>query len=277
MENKVHTKRNKLKKNSTLELTFFLKQEVLKTKTNSVLLLKTVDDKTFLMVVGEPSKIEEMIKLSSKFSKNRVLLKILKSGSCVNLNPFKLKVNQGLYGYVICEQNKFQLLKDALENRTIDLLQFKTSLKAFLRHYSKLNKDSGLVYNNVNAECLLFRPNIFVMVNFENVIISRNKSVKHKSFQHESLRDKSTKPKYNYNKLKSMNANFELKTYQALNDSMNYEIICILWLISISESYLNDVPKGLKLSKEDITFLKSTETLSDKLDYLLKMEYFKFM
>tara|TARA_Y100000590_G_C15500402_1_gene931390 strand:+ start:150 stop:983 length:834 start_codon:yes stop_codon:yes gene_type:complete len=277
MDNKVHTKRNKLRKNSTLELTFFLKQELLKTKTNSVLLLKTVDDKTFLMVVGEPSKIEEMIKLSSKFSKNRVLLKILRSGSCVNLNPFKLKVTQGSYGYVICEQNKLQLLKDALENRTIDLLQFKTSLKAFLRHYSKLNKDSGLVYNNVNAECLLFRPNIFVMVNFENAIVSQNKSAKHKSLQHKSVQHKSVKHKYNYNKLKSMNANFELKTYQALNDSMNYEIICILWLISISESYLNDVPKGLKLSKEDITFLKSTETLSDKLDYLLKMEYFKFM
>ena len=564
MDNKVYSKKNMFKKNSTLKLNFMLKKTLLKTSSSSILLLNTLSNEQFIMIVNSKISLEQLVKISRRYPKNRILFKPLQSGSCIGLNPFTGNSNSNSkeYGYLISKHNNYDVLKNVLQRRQINLLEFKSSLKSFLRHYSKLNRDIGFKYNNINPESLLFRPNVFVLIDFKHATfnekmirsnpdvkkltvqnlrntsyekktnqqsyfknktknptfnkgslsdsnkirrkkmlekqsklqtnkinntnknkLTKNNQKKPKTFLNrikkttyntikkskediskklqDSQNDMYRKPKtnnklkktnnklkktnnklkktykdsiskqisslkkkslektiksssnktnlsrkndltkrsnktisnqnsffdkmtkqayglveqskkniskklqdsqndfskkitkktnvvkkkksnivkrrknlvkrkknlvkrqsnamkqktkllqnsllrkntnktpsnstlksskkqsnlkggknkklYNYNKFKNIDKTFDITKYKELDNNDNYEIICILWLISISEKYLNNIPKGLILSKEDISNLKNTQNLCDKLDYLLKLEYFKFM
>jgi len=71
------------------------------------------------------------------------------------------------------------------------------------------------------------------------------------------------------------------KMYQ-LNDISeksegNYDIICIIFLINICNSYLNEIPKELTLDQDDIKFFNNNYHLYDKLNYLLKKDLLKIL
>ena len=75
---------------------------------------------------------------------------------------------------------------------------------------------------------------------------------------------------------------YEMKKMYQLNDISeksegNYDIICIIFLINICNSYLNEIPKELTLDQDDIKFFNNNYHLYDKLNHLLKKDLLKIL
>ena len=153
MDNKVYSKKNKFKKNSTFKFNFNLKKQLLRTTKTSVLLLNNFENQKFIMLISSNESLEKLVKISSIYPKNKILFKPIQSGSCKGLNPFNNN-NSIDYAFLICKDYNHHVFKNILESRKINLLNFKNALKTFLKNYSKLNREIGFVYNNINKSDL---------------------------------------------------------------------------------------------------------------------------
>lgn len=275
-------------KTSSLKLKYELKEILVKNLKNTLLLIKDIDNNTYLLVINSEKTIIEMIQFSK--IKSNLFLKPIDYGITNKLNPLnKYNNKSNKFGFILMKQNNYNLYKNVLENRKINLYEFKMALKKFLINYISINKKNSFMYNNINPECLLFKKNNFVMIDFTNIVYLENNKLTGgglKSFfkkGKEIITGKTKKnnnesmPSSYYNKLKIINDKFELKQYKLLDNVENYDIICILWLIYITEHAINDIPKPLILDTKDIKNIKDMNQFYEKLEFLVKQQYFTYM
>lgn len=253
-------KSKNFKLDTSLKIQFMFHKDIVIESNFTIKSLKDSSKKKYVIYCGEYKRMYKMMLYICQFKINPGFIRYSLS---YNVNPFDTTTaTKKQYYYIIFKSGYFDILKYAILKNKINLYDFKNILSKFLRNYSKLNKKHGFIYNNINSESLgINKINSNMNLIMLDYSYSFDKSVK--SIQRTLSKEYFLLKKY-YN-LDKINEKYE----------GNYEIISILLLINICNSYLNDIPKLIIITEEDNIFFNKKYELYDKINYLLKKDYFK--
>jgi len=250
--------------NSSLKIQFIFDKLLEETQNSIIINLKDVQDKSYILLSSDLKRMYLMMLFICKYKIKPGFVRYSISNS---LNPFtntNTKTSNNFY-YIIFKSDKFQLLKNAILRKHINLYDFKKALNQFLKSYSVLNKKYGFIYNNINSDSLavneLNKQKYIIMFDYTYSYDSSTKSTHTKKYNKE------------YYEMKKM---YELNDISEKSEG-NYDIICLIFLINICNSYLNEIPKELTLNQDDIKFFNNNYHLYDKLNYLLKKDLLKIL
>ena len=253
-------KSKKFPVDSSLKIRFVFGNELLNDKVSCIITLKSVDNKNFALL---SSNIDRMYLMLLFICKYKIKPGFIRYSISDNLNPFSSSKSSDKYYYMIFKSDKLFSLKDAILQKQINLYDFKKGILRLLKSYIQLNKKYNFVYNNISSDCLY--------VNF----IGGNKDIImfDYTYSYDSNTKATTKKKYE----KSF---YEMKKLYDLNELSekiegNYDLICIIFIINICNSYLNEIPKELVLNKEDKVFFNGNHKLHEKLSLILKKDFLR--
>ena len=256
----------------------------------------------YILIIGDYKHIYPQVFVICKFKNNNLTSHVpkLKTYGKVDktfTKKFPLKKTDDLYFYIIDKING-ENFKNTIIYQLIDIYHFKQLMKDFLKFFSKSNKKIGYLNYNLKGNTLVFeqRENKNLKLSFsgyEHALVNGSSNL-------DSFMNSFEKMKYTFTKIFYQNP-FMLKTVSKLGDKNikgtefnrnldpadrsilkikynsngNYDIMCILRLINTTERILNNIPKQITLSQDQIDFFNSEVPLGDKLDFLLKFSYFK--
>lgn len=222
------------------------------------------------------------------------------------VDKYHLKSHKNLY-FILIEYLGPNNFEDVLMYKLINLYKFKQLMVQFIRFYIKANKKLGFIHYNMKFQNLIFeiKKDEVKKLCFIDLGNSITTGLKKQKFYSMKLYEKYWKArKYVYTKpwlmtllapfgvgveknidQKALNRNknyykkmdvADTSIYEInYNNNGNYDIIVILRLINTAERVLNKLPKQITLSKDQIKYFNSHKPLYEKLEYLLKFNYFK--
>ena len=245
---------------SSLKVQFVFGNILLDDKTSCVISLKTTDSKNFVLL---SSNIDRMYLMLLFICKYKIKPGFIRYSISNSLNPFTESKSSKKYYYMIFKSDKLFSLQDAIVQKQINLYDFKKGFIRFLKSYIQLNKKYDFIYNNINSKCLY--------VNFING--TKDIIMFDYTYSYDSTIKKTTKKTYD----KSFYDMKELYDLKDISEKIegNYDLLCIIFLINICNSYLNEIPKELVLNKEDKDFFNAKHKLYEKLNVILKKDFLK--
>ena len=248
--------------NSSLKIQFIFDKLLQETQNSIIINLKDIQGKSYILLSSDLKRMYLMMLFICKY---KIKPGFVRYSISNNLNPFSNTKASNNFYYIIFKSDKFQLLKNAILRKHINLYDFKKALNQFLKSYSTLNKKYGFIYNNISSDSLVVNK-----LNKQKHIIMFDYT-----YSYDSITKNTHTKKYN-------KEYYEMKKMYQLNDISeksegNYDIICIIFLINICNSYLNEIPKELTLDQDDIKFFNNNYHLYDKLNHLLKKDLLKIL
>lgn len=263
-----------------------------------------LNDKKYILKVGSYKDIFPEVYITLELKNNKLssnIPKMYKFGKVDStFKKYGLKETKDLY-FIIIEYFGPNEFGDIIKYQLIDIYRFKQLMIQFLKYYSKANKKIGFIHYDIKFDNLFLNKNKTRLM-----FIDLGWSITDKSYLQKSFRNKVSTLGYQIEKfgkkqlfiLKKLKiAQNKDKTQIALNRNHkyynnidpanksiykikyntlgNFDIINILRLINTTERILNEIPKQITLTNEQIEFFNSEVSLGDKIDYLLKFPYFK--
>ena len=246
---------------SSLKIQFIFGNELLNNKVSVIISLKGIDKKNYILLSSDFNRMYLMILFICRY---KIKPGFVRYSVTNNLNPFTESKTSDKYYYIIFKSDELFSLKDAVLQKQINLYDFKKGIIQLLKLYSLLNKKYNFIYNNINSECLY----VNCIGTNKNIIMFDYTYAYDSKTQRNSKKKKYGKDFYEMKKLYNLNEISE-------KIEGNYDLICIIFVINICNSYLNEIPKELILNKDDIKFFNSNAKLYEKLNSLLKKDFLK--
>tara|TARA_B100001248_G_C27382000_1_gene457493 strand:- start:945 stop:1856 length:912 start_codon:yes stop_codon:yes gene_type:complete len=248
---------------TSLKIKFMFNKVLFDNKDVMIISLKNIDNTKYILL---SSTFERMYLMTLFICKYKIKPGFVRYSLTNSLNPFSNTKTQKEYYYIIFKSDKLFSLKEAVLQKHINLFDFKKGIIKFLKSYSLLNKTHNFVYNNINSESLYVN-----YIGKDKNIIMFDYTYSYDSYtQRNAYQKKYDKKFYEMKELYDLN-----EIYEKLEG--NYDLICIIFIINICNSYLNEIPKELILNQDDIKFFNSNAKLYEKINILLKKDFLKIL